>query len=310
MTRRRARHVVLAAGLQPRLPAQVRPGPRVWHSSEHLFRAEGLDPRSVRDVVVIGGGQSAAEVVLHLRGLLDDGARVHAVHRQFGYVPSDSSPYVNRIFDAESVDALFDAPEPERSRVDALHAGTNDSVVAPATLQTLYDLDYRDRWLGRERLVWHRCTRLLGARDTGDAVEVELFDALADATTTLRADAVVCASGYRPLDPGALLGEHAGLLRRDPRGRPLARRDYAATWQVPAHGQLFLVGQTRHQHGVSATLLSNAAVRAGEIAETIVAAAERGSGAEMGAGIGTATGPPDSGPVGSVGASGAVQVAS
>lgn len=310
VTRRRARHVVLAAGLQPRLPAQVRPGPRVWHSSEHLFRAEGLDPRSVRDVVVIGGGQSAAEVVLHLRGLLGDGARVHAVHGRFGYVPSDSSPYVNRIFDADSVDALFEAPEPERSRVDALHAGTNDSVVAPATLQTLFDQDYRDRWLGRERLVWHRCTRVLGARDTGDAVEVELFDALTDATTTVRADAVVCATGYRPLDPGTLLGEHAGLLGRDPQGRPLARRDYAATWQVPAHGQLFLVGQTRHQHGVSATLLSNAAVRAGEIAEAIVAAEERGSGVEVGAGIGTATGPPDSGPVGSVGASGAVQVAS
>ena len=80
--------------------------------------------------------------------------------------------------------------------------------------------------------------------------------------------------------------------------------------EVPAHGQLFLVGQTRHQHGVSATLLSNAAVRAGEIAEAIVAAEERGSGVEVGAGIGTATGPPDSGPVGSVGASGAVQVAS
>lgn len=324
---RRVRHVVLAAGLQPRLPAQVRPGPRVWHSSEHLFRADSLDPRCVRDVVVVGGGQSAAEVVLHLRGLLGDDARVHAVHGRFGYSPADSSPYVNRIFDAESVDALFDAPESQRSRVDALHAGTNDSVVAPATLQTLYDLEYRDRWLGRERLVWHRCTRVLGARDTGDAVEVELFDALADATTTLRADALVCASGYRPLDPGALLGEHAGLLRRDPQGRPVARRDYAATWQVPARGQLFLVGQTRHQHGVSATLLSNAAVRAGEIAAAIAAessaesSAESGAesgaepGAEIGAGVGVeAHGPVDPvgqvGAVGAVGALGAVQVAS
>ena len=113
---RRVRHVVLAAGLQPRLPAQVRPGPRVWHSSEHLFRADSLDPRCVRDVVVVGGGQSAAEVVLHLRGLLGDDARVHAVHGRFGYSPADSSPYVNRIFDAESVDALFDAPESQRSR--------------------------------------------------------------------------------------------------------------------------------------------------------------------------------------------------
>lgn len=289
-TRLRSRHVVLAAGLQPRLPALLPAGTRVWHASEHLHRAAELDPATTRDVVVLGAGQSAAEVVLHLRDLLPQ-ARIHAVHGKFAYTPSDSSPYANQIFDADSVDVLFDAPEGERARIDALHANTNDAVVNPRTLQTLFDLDYRDTWLGRERVVWHRCSRVVGADDRGDAIDLELFDLLGDTPGSdeapaappsgrhasadaepptqgrvrLRADAVVCATGYTPLDPASLLGDADRLLRRDGSGRPVARRDYAATWDLPAHGQLFLVGQTRHQHGVSATLLSNVAVRAGEI---------------------------------------------
>lgn len=268
MTRVRARHVVLAAGLQPQRPECLPSGPRVWHSSEHLYRVGDLDPDHAGDVVVLGGGQSAAEVVRHLHEILPQ-ARIHAVHGRFGYVPSDSSPFANQIFDPDTVDVLYDAPDAERARVEAVHANTNDAVVNPTTLQHLYDLQYRDRWLGRDRLVWHRCTRLLAARESADVVELDLLDRLTGATERLRADAVVCATGYRPLDPTTLLGRDSRLLHRDDAGRPLARRDYAARWDLAVTGQLFLVGQTRHQHGISATLLSNVAVRAGEILAAI-----------------------------------------
>ncbi|GAB94928.1 2,3-dihydroxybenzoate-AMP ligase [Kineosphaera limosa] len=299
MTRLRSRHVVLAVGLQPIMPAQLPAGPRVWHASQHLHRVGDLDPATTRDVVVLGGGQSAAEVVLHLREQLPS-ARIHAVHGKFAYTPSDSSPFANRIFDPASVDVLFDAPEPERARVNALHANTNDAVVSPATLQTLFDLDYRDRWLGRERVIWHPCTRVLEGRDRGDAVELDLIELLGgslgagemlargDSTgagrVRLRADAVVCATGYVPLDPAALLGDSGRALRRDASGRPLARRDYAAEWDVNARGQLFLIGQTRHQHGVSATLLSNVAVRAGEIVATVTQAGRAANASTAGPG--------------------------
>ena len=88
---------------------------------------------------------------------------------------------------------------------------------------------------------------------------------------TLEVDAVVCATGYRPLDPGALLRD-SDTLERDAQGRPVTSREYRARWQQPATGQLYLLGQTRHQHGVSATLLSNAATRAQEISDAILAA--------------------------------------
>lgn len=268
VTRTRARHVVLAAGLQPHLPDCLTEGPRVWHSARHLHRVGELDAAAALEVVVIGAGQSAAEIILDLRGRLPQ-ARIHAVHNRFGLMPSDATPYANQIFDPQSVDLLFDAPPAERARIDAVHAGTNDAVVAPATLQTLFDLDYRDRWLGREGVVWHRATRLVDAHEDADGVHIELDDGLTGQREQLRADLVVCATGYRPFDPAGLLVGSPATMRRDSLGRPLARRDHAALWDHEASGQLFLVGQTRHQHGLAEVLLSCAAVRAGEIAATI-----------------------------------------
>lgn len=264
VTRVLARDVVLAAGLQPNLPAGVVPGARVWHNSEHLHRVPGVDPAAVRAACVVGGGQSAAEVLADLHERFPR-ARLHSVQSRFGLVPSDSSPFANRIFDPDSVDVLFDAPPAERERLGALHAGTNNSVVNPATLQRLFDLDYADRWAGTRRFAWHRAARLGAVREHPDHVSVEVRHGLTGETARHPVDVLVCATGYRPLDPGVLLGTGAGLLERDDRGRPLAHRDYSARWTVPAAGRVFLIGSTGHQHGVSATLLSNVAVRAGEV---------------------------------------------
>lgn len=277
LTRHRTRHVAVAAGLVPSMPCGLQESERVWHSGHHLHRVADLDP-GTREIVVVGGGQSAAEVTLDLHRRLPQ-ARIHVVHSRFGLVPSDSSPYANRIFDPDTVDALFDAPDAVRAHLDALHANTNDAVVNPTTLAELYDLDYEDRWLGRDRLRWHGYTRVTGIADRpGAPVEVTVHAGVSGRDEVLHADAVVCATGYRPTDLSTLLGDHARLLRRDEAGRPLARRDYAATWAVPAQGHLFLVGQTRHQHGVSATLLSNVAVRAGEITAAILASDSESAG--------------------------------
>ena len=65
LARHRARKVVLATGLTPYLPPEVDPGERVWHSCELLHRQPELTAEP-RPVVVIGAGQSAAEVTNHL----------------------------------------------------------------------------------------------------------------------------------------------------------------------------------------------------------------------------------------------------
>jgi L-ornithine N5-monooxygenase len=88
--------------------------------------------------------------------------------------------------------------------------------------------------------------------------------------TTLAADAVVYATGYHAPDPFPLLGDLGPLCRRDATGRPDVDRDYRLRAPELACG-VYLQGGTEHTHGLSSSLLSNAAVRAGEILDSVLA---------------------------------------
>jgi L-ornithine N5-oxygenase len=89
------------------------------------------------------------------------------------------------------------------------------------------------------------------------------------AREVLAADLVVYATGYRPSDPATLLGELADVCLRDPEGRLRVERDYRVATRPELTAGIYLQGATEHTHGLSSTLLSTIAVRAGEIAESV-----------------------------------------
>lgn len=269
-SRTRARDVVVAAGLQPRLPAGVVESGRVWHNQRYLDRIALVD-HDVRRAVVVGAGQSAAEIMLDLYDRFP-GAEVRSVARRYGFSPSDSTPYANSVFDPGTVDVFYDAPPAGRAQLMAHHRNTNYSVVAEDTIRALHEHEYRDRWLGRERLHWHRCAEVLDVRDASDGpVALTLAENLTGTTTVLDADLVVLATGYRPLDPATLLGGTTDLLGRDADGALDLHRDHRARLTEPADAGLYLVGQSEHSHGLSSTLLSTLGVRAGEVLASVLA---------------------------------------
>ncbi|OCI29523.1 lysine N(6)-hydroxylase/L-ornithine N(5)-oxygenase family protein [Oerskovia enterophila] len=306
----RARDVVVAAGLQARLPSGVVESDRVWHNQRYLDRVALVD-HDVRRAVVVGAGQSAAEIMLDLYDRFP-GAEVRSVSRRYGFSPSDSTPYANSVFDPGAVDVFYDAPPAGRAQLMAHHRNTNYSVVAEETIRALHEHEYRDRWLGRDRLHWHRCTEVLDVRDPSDGpVALTLAENLTGTTAVLDADLVVLATGYRPLDPTTLLGgsrddeglrtkpssaatapgrEAAGLLGRDADGALDLHRDHRVRLTEPTDAGLYLVGQSEHSHGLSSTLLSTLGVRAGEVLASVLSRRGTAPGEESDAGRATPSG--------------------
>ncbi len=263
-----ARQVVVAAGLVPRLPAGVESGARTWHSHHHLGRIGQVE--DARDVVVVGSGQSAVEVALDAYHRFGE-ARVHLISSRYGIAPSDQGPLVNQIFDPAAVDDFFDASPAVRAQLDRLHRNANNGVANLDLIGEIFDTVYRDRWLARERLHVHRMSRLASVEEAADRVVVEVAHDLTDTVTRIDADAVVLATGYRTFDVTHLLGEHADLVARDDEGRVEVDRDSRARLGLDGPAGLYLVGQAEHLHGFATSLLSVVAVRAGEIADSILA---------------------------------------
>ncbi|MFC7728352.1 lysine N(6)-hydroxylase/L-ornithine N(5)-oxygenase family protein [Actinomadura keratinilytica] len=277
LTTRRARNLVVAAGLEPVLPDGAVTGERIWHSEELLDRVSGL--RDPRRLVVVGAGQSGAEVTDYLHRTFTD-AEVCTVFAKYGFTPADDSSFANRIFDPGAVDHFFTAPEEVKRTLMDYHRSTNYSVVDLELIDELYRRHYQEKVQGRERLRIMNASRVTDVESDASAVRVAVEFLPTGERTVLEADALVYATGYRPCDPLTLLGEAGEYCVRRPEGGLRVERDYRIATTSAMRCGLYLQGATEHTHGIGSTLLSNTAIRAGEIADSVaerLGAQHRGS---------------------------------
>ena len=265
----RGRNLVLGTGLRPYLPEGVTPSPRVWHSSELLAKVDDLAARPER-FVVVGAGQSAAEVTAYLHGRFER-AEVCSVFSRYGYSPADDSAFANRIFDPAAVDEFYEAPEDVKSKLLDYHGNTNYSVVDIDLIDDLSRRVYQEQVVGAERLRMLNVSRLVEVVDGPEGVRVVVESLTTGQKTVLDADVVVYATGYRPADPTGVLGDLDRSCRRDAAGRLQVGRDYRVRTSPDIRAGIYLQGGTEHTHGITSSLLSNTAVRAGEILASITA---------------------------------------
>ncbi|WP_308250931.1 lysine N(6)-hydroxylase/L-ornithine N(5)-oxygenase family protein [Nonomuraea rhizosphaerae] len=269
---RRARNIAVATGLEPHLPPGTVVSDRVWHNSELLPRVAAMKEEGirVRRAVVLGAGQSAAETTDYLHRTFTD-AEVCAVFAKYGFTPADDSPFANQIFDPEAVDTFFGAPSSIKQELLEYHRGTNYSVVDMDLIESLYRTMYREKVQGAERLRLLRASRIREVREQDDKLDVEVEYLPTGGREVLEADLLVHATGYRPQDIGAVLGRTAKLCLRDEEDGVRIGRDYRVETQSHVSAGIYLQGAGEHTHGLTSTLLSTIAIRAGEIRESLLA---------------------------------------
>ncbi|MDK8510908.1 SidA/IucD/PvdA family monooxygenase [Corynebacterium bovis] len=305
------RSVVVARGLRPRMPAwatdpEIAATGRVVHNIDIVPRLDQLDGTVGRATgrgwdgtgvraLVVGGGQSAAEVVRHLH---DGGATVTCTFNGFGFVPADDSPYANRVFDPSAVDDFFTAPDDVRGELMIRHRYTNYACVESELVTELYEREYREQITGDRRLDLRRTTVVDGVRALPDGrVEVGLRDRITGERTADAYDIVVCATGFVSRGLTGLTGAGAfggsGEVDDDRSAVRGVTRDYHVVGGDGPVPGLFVQGATEATHGLGSTLLSNIATRSGELVEALRADLDVagsagdprvGAGAEAGAG--------------------------
>ncbi|MEW1552158.1 lysine N(6)-hydroxylase/L-ornithine N(5)-oxygenase family protein [Streptomyces tsukubensis] len=263
-----ARNVAVSTGLVPRLPEGVAAGERIWHSSQFLSRFRAHEPDDLKHVVVVGAGQSAAEITRFLHDALPH-AQVSSVIPSYGYTVADDTPFANQVFDPAAVDEYYFGTERSRDAFWRYHRNTNYSVVDADVIRDLYRRSYDEEVRGSRRLHFRNLTRVDRVEQMGSSARVVLRSLLDDRAEELSADALVFATGYDALDPARLLGDFDRQFLRDAAGRHRVERDYRLVSGSGLSCGVYLQGGTEHSHGLSSSLLSNIAVRSGEIADSI-----------------------------------------
>jgi L-ornithine N5-oxygenase len=264
-----ARNVAISTGLVPRMPVGVEPDERVWHSSEFLDRFNQLNPDELKRIAVVGAGQSAAEITRFLYDTLQH-TQVFAIIPSYGYSIADNTPFANQVFDPSAVDDYYFGTSRTREAFWQYHKNTNYSVVDDEVIRDLHRRFYAEEVRGRRRLHFLNLTRVNDVKRVGNETRVSLESLLDTGSQELDVDAVVCATGYDSMDPSGLLGDLDRYCLRDEAGRHRVERDYRLVTTPELPCGIYLQGGTEHTHGLTSSLLSNIAIRSGEIADSIV----------------------------------------
>ncbi len=265
----RGRHLVLGVGGAPHVPAALAPalGKDVVHAGGFLDHLEHL--RRGDAIVVVGSGQSGAEVFLELlRCQPLGGYRLDWLTRSAGFFPMEYSKLGLEHFTPDYTSYFRALPQATRDRLvptqDLLYKGIDAETVA-----SVYDLLY-ERSVGGQappvRLLAH--TEVRAIEPDGDRWRLRCHQWEQGAAFSLAADRVVLATGYRS-DPPACIGELRGRIRWDPAGRYRVGPDYRVETDKGVTGSLFVQNAELHTHGVGAPDLGLGAHRAATIVNAL-----------------------------------------
>jgi L-ornithine N5-monooxygenase len=263
-----ARNVVISTGLIPRMPAGVERDDRVWHSSEFLDKFRKWNRGDLKRVAVVGAGQSAAEIVRFIYDAVP-AAVITAILPSYGYSIADDTPFANSIFDPTAVDDYYYGSEESKAVIWRHHKNTNYAVVDDEVLRDLHQRVYCDEVRNTKRLHFVNLARVSGVKQVAEETRVTVRSIATDESNDFDVDVLICATGYDPMDPGGFLRELDSYCIRDEQGRYRVERDHRLVTTSDLRCGIYLQGGTEHTHGLSSSLLSNVAVRSGEIVNSI-----------------------------------------
>jgi lysine N6-hydroxylase len=263
-----AHNLVLGVGARPDVPecAGGLLGGEVFHASEYLKHAERL--AGLR-VLVVGGGQSAAEVVHDLLGRAGRRpAQLVWVTRRANFLPLDESPFTNELFLPNHSRAFFRLPHERRARALGAQKLASDGVKADLLLtvyRQLYEIDCLEGDAEFARLGVGQ--EIAGIARRSGGVEAALRDVETGDLTTVTIDRVVLATGYRQAEP-ELLGPLLPRIARD-EGGLVVRSDFSVAWDGPPQHRIYVQNAARHRFGIADPNLSLVAWRSAVIVNSL-----------------------------------------
>lgn len=262
---RLTRNLIVGVGGMPSIPGcflSLKGDPRVFHSSAYL--REIAQHGSAKKIAVVGAGQSAAEIFMDLHNRAG-APHVDLIMRARAIKPSDDSPFVNEIFNADFTEFVFSRSDEDRVALLDEFWHTNYAAPDLVLIEQIFNAFYQQRVTGNERHRFLRRHEVVSANALPEGIQLVLRDLNAGREHVATYDAIVLATGYnrdhhksllKPLSPymGEFAVDRQYCLQSTPNFRPA----------------IFLQGACESSHGLSDTLLSVTAVRTDEIGQALL----------------------------------------
>ncbi len=266
-----ARNVVIATGGTPRIPKniKIKNGEGIFHSSEFLLKIKKFK-RNISanyNFHVIGSGQSSAEIFNYLYNNFKK-STVCANLKKFNYKVADDSPLVNQVFFSNMVDKFYSLDEKTKEMFLKDIQQTNYSAVDLTLINEIYKDLYQQKLRNEDRFTINNLKVLISAEEKDHFVICEYKDLYTNEITKEYVDALVMATGYER-NINKLLQKFTESFLLNEKNEVVIDRSYRIIRKEHTNSNIYLQGFTESTHGISDTLLSNLAIKSGEILNDI-----------------------------------------
>jgi L-ornithine N5-monooxygenase len=268
---RLARNVLVSIGHQPHVPDVFSQGPadRVFHASQYLQKIAAFDTARPLRVAVIGAGQNAGEIFVHVANTFPH-AQVYSLARNSGIRMYELGHFSNEAYFPEETEYFYALDAQRRRRVLAEQHATNYAAVDPDLSTIMYRMVYEDRFFGRGRLHMRKRTEVTAMNVRPQGISLRLREVYIGTPDELDVDLVIVCTGYREPRMPAMLAPFEHLVVLDGNGDPEVTRAHRIVTAPRCDVGIYLNGITEWRHGInSATSFSTLALKAERIAQDI-----------------------------------------
>ncbi|CAH2791146.1 MAG: PROBABLE L-ORNITHINE 5-MONOOXYGENASE OXIDOREDUCTASE PROTEIN() [uncultured Caballeronia sp.] len=209
-----ARSVVVAPGRTPNVPVVFNglDSERIVHLCDYLFALDRVRQRKRNPrIAVVGGSQSAVEILLHAHDL-GVCEKVVGITRNFGIRQKDTSPFSDEVYFPQFVQTFYFGNDKTKQRLRAELEPTNYSSADKDVVDALYVKLYAERILRRNTLAVYRNTEVESVNADERGIHLGLHETITGGRTSESFDLVVLATGFLDIGPGAKREPYPGLL--------------------------------------------------------------------------------------------------
>ena len=264
-----SRNLVIGTGPRPFVPDWAVPhmGDSCFLANEYLTRPQSL---AGKRVMVVGGGQTGAEIVLDLLTAENGPAQVSWAGMLPRFSPLEEGGFVDQVFTPQYVASYQTWPE-EQKLAEVRSQKLASDGLTPVTVDALYKEVYRRRHLAGEM----DTVRLLPGREVFDIEAQRVGYAIATRSgqsgevETFGADVIVLATGFKAFIP-EFLNELKPLLRLTDDGLPQLDGNYRIAWDGPEEAGIYGLNLGMASHGIVDPQMSMMAWRSAVIINDIL----------------------------------------
>ena len=254
-----AKHIVVGTGSVPFIPDSINTSEHVVHTSGFLHAAKDIKASS--SIIVVGSGQSAAEVFYEL---LED--QKHHNYSLTWYTRSsvfsqlESAKLGQEVFSPDYVHYFHGLSyEKRKEALERLVSVRNG--IDKETLMKIYDLLYNRSVEGRDKKITIQpLTEVNAIKEEEDLLNVSCMQWEKEEEFTVQAEKVVLATGYKPHVPEWIWSDRDDIIWESEKEYKVDEK-FRLVWKEERRNHMYVSTNLEHSHGTAATNLGLAVMR-------------------------------------------------